>query len=463
MDEQAKSDLCVRLGDENLYVEVDCVPGGEETEVLLKRLQGNLATLGLKDAIADADLAQWFSAHLSAGGELKGAVLLRGTPAVPPVDGRIEWAGSFFDTGFVVDPASGVIDYRQHAAQRTVTEGQCLARVTPPVEGVDGRDVFGHVVRAGKARAAKIRAGQNVCLDEGEGTFRATKDGRIRWDSEVLSVDEVFCIEGSVGLKTGNVEHLGAVEIRGDVEAGTRVSASGDIVVHQVVEAADVACGGSLSVQGGITGSEGTEIRVAGSLHARFIQEARIEAGDDIVAEREIVRSSLKTRGAVVMPGGRVIGGEVTALGGIQVAHAGSVASVPTLLVAGEDFRLGGELRDLEAQVVALEEQASKIRPVLESALPRLKSLPVSKQETVRVLEHQVAEIAGEVLRIREEMEDRRSRSEERAKYTIEVREMIYPETMFVIRGERLHVRQEVAGPVRAVYYKGRVELRAVT
>ncbi len=82
---------------------------------------------------------------------------------------------------------------------------------------------------------------------------------------------------------------------------------------------------------------------VKACINAKYIDGGDIQADKDIVVEREIINSTLHTFGAVVVPKGRIVGGEIVALRGIYVGRAGSKSYTPTLLVAGEDFSVRGD------------------------------------------------------------------------------------------------------------------------
>ena len=463
MTEETRAELSVRVTEDRLRVLVDCSSPGDDPEELLERLGQELDALGLGDAAQDVALADWLARQGQQGFPIRDAVLLEGRAGVPPVDGRIEWAEPFFETGFIVDEATGAIDYRQHAAQGSVQPGQLLARLHPPRDGVDGEDLFGGTLRVRAPQPARIRAGQNVSTNEAGSEFYAAMDGRIRWTSGVLSVDQVYRIRGSVDLETGHIRHSGAVEIDKDVEEGARVEADGDIEIKQVLEPADVVCGGSLTVRGGVTGREGRKVRVAGSVQARFLLETDLEADGDVVVEREIARCAVKTRGAVVMPRGRIIGGSVTALGGIEVAQTGSVASVPTVLCVGEDFRLADQLAAVEKPVAGFQERLSRIESVIEPMRKKLDSLPLEKAQALRSLAGQAKELRKALEDSREEADAIREESRSRTRAEAVVREVIFPETVICIYQERLRVKEEVRGPLRAVYRDGQVRLRMMS
>ena len=463
MPDEKQPDLTLRVTGDRLALAVSCDLSGEQDILLLvRRIQRELVSQRIPCDLSEDRLAAWLREAAGEGTRIKDAELLRGQAAKPPLDGRIEWGGDFFAAGFVVDPETGAIDYRQHSAQRTVEEGQLLARMFPPQEGKDGRDVFGKRIRVRRPRTVRIRAGDNVRLDESEMTLYATACGRIRWASESLSVDTVYVIDGCVDLKSGNVHHRGAVKIAKDVREGAKVTATGDIEVSRVVEAADIETGGDLTVRGGIMGGRGRRIRVDGGIQAKFILDADIEAEGDIVVEREIVHTRLKTRGAVVMPKGRLIGGETLALGGITLGQAGSSAAVPTVVIVGEDYREKEKLAGKEQEIVQVEQTLARLEGVLKPMARQGAKLSHQQRELVAQLLSQADELKTTIEGLRDQAEEIKEDSRQKGNFGIEIREKIYPEVILCIGDERLRVDRELDGPARALLVDGRVSLQAV-
>ena len=461
MAEDIQTELVVRLATDRLSVAVNGRIREDALETQAELMQAELVRLKLGDALGLSPLIDWLRIQLADGADLKDAILLQGRAPVPPVDGTIEWRGSFFDTGFSVDEETGAIDYRKRVAECSVKRGQMLAVIIPPKPGEEGLDVYGASVRVDKPRPAKIRAGQNVTEHEHEGTFYAACDGRIRLDVETLSVDDVFCLD-FVGLESGDINHPGALTVEKDIEEGATVKTGGDIEVHQVIESANIDAGGSLTVQGGIATDKGHHVRLGGGMHAKFIHEADIEAVMDICVEHEIVHSIIKTAGALLIPAGRIVGGSILALGGIRVRQTGSPAAVPTELTVGEDFRLAPELAAREQQVAETKEQLLWIKRRLQPFLGRARQLRPNEREAVRLMAQQANAYNEKLAIMQSEMEDLIERSRERGEFSIEVLGIVYPETIFCIRGERLRVKQELVGPLRAVYVEDKIKLKAI-
>lgn len=390
---------------------------------------------------------------------LEDVVIIEGLPFEPPVDGYIEWAGPYFAPGFVVDEETGKIDWRKRVAQPEVSAGDRLATLVPPVPGKNGRDVYGRMVPAPKGHMPSLQASDGVRYVSEELSFYSLKDGRVRMSGSALSVDEVLVIEEDVGLRTGDIRHRGAVVVQGDVREGSSVKAQGDLVVEGTIEDAEIVTGGDLSVRGGILGGE-KKITVAGRVHAQFMRDAHIEAGRDIVVEREILQSRVKTRGALAMQYGRLIGGEVIALRGILAGQTGSEANVPTTVIAGRDFRLLARLDAVRAEIDSLEDRREKIQATLGPVQEHLEKLDEEKRALAEKLLREMQEIDRRVGELGIAMERLRLRSKTAAVPRIEVLRVMYPDTILYLGAVSHHLKREFPGPVHAVLMHEDVDLR---
>jgi uncharacterized protein (DUF342 family) len=374
------------LTDDRLEVRVNCTIPVNGTADEVKRVRAELVEIGISDEAMLEEASQRLEAAAATSLKLEEVVLLEGVPPVPPVDGTIEWKGDFHKDGFVVDSKTDLIDYRQPAAERSVSEGQALARVIPPVPGKDGVDVLGRTIEPRSPHPARIKEGTNVRFEPGEDTYYAKENGRIRYVGGRLSVDTVFKITGNVGLKSGNINHPGALVVNQDIQSGSKVDAAGDIDVGGCLEDAEVSTGGNLTVRGGIAGRTQCKIKVAGTLRANFLQNATIEAGGDVIVTHEIDQCTISALGAVVIPDGRIVGGEVNALAGIEARQLGSTACVTTILITGKDKRIETRIKEKQDELKTLNETRKKFDDKLAPLRRRISTLQGKAKEQVALL-----------------------------------------------------------------------------
>jgi uncharacterized protein (DUF342 family) len=291
--------------------------------------------------------------------------LVSAAAAVPPTDGCIEWSRNYFDTHYRVDPKTGEIDFKNRVGDPTASQGELLVKVTRPKPGTPGMDVYGSSLPVRAPINANLSTGKGVQWDEEAGGFRAACSGRVSLHDNQLQVDPVLRISGDVGGATGNIHHIGPVLIEGDVEAGFVVEATGDVEVHGMIYGATVKCGGNLAIAGGVNANNQGLLDVQGDLHAKFFLNATVRSHGNVIVQKEIYRCHVETGGAVLIPKGRIVGGEVVATRGITVWEAGSVSDSITILNLRADASVVAELQKIKATMEDAQEQVQALRRTL--------------------------------------------------------------------------------------------------
>jgi uncharacterized protein (DUF342 family) len=435
-----------------MRVLLDCKPVIGSLSQLLVQIESEIASLSIADPPKRRELENMLRQSFENGSQVTGKVLVKGKPPVQPQLGGIAWAADFFNHDLSTNEKTGFVQERLRTEDMMVKEGQLLARVIFPKEGKEGHDVYGKPISPEKPKQILIHAGANVQQDNESDSscFYATVDGRIRWAANTLSVDEVDHILHSVDKESGRIESPGAVLIGGDVLAGSRIEARGDIEVKGTIETADIQTGGSLIVHGGITGTGKQKIKAAGGIYAKFMLGADVEAGENVTVESEIVQSTIKTRGSLIMPEGRLVGGTVTALGEIVVGQAGSDGLVPTTMVVGEDHNLAGELAAGKSRIARLRNDLKKINETVEPLMAREKALSPQQRETATELLAEAAEIERSIEEQSGLLEELREDSQARTKMRISILQRVYPETTLHIKKWSYVVKKETVGPLRA-------------
>lgn len=446
----------LRLSEDRMNLFIDCTITPETKDTVITDICAELMAMGIRDDEYVTSAAQRLSELVEQGPEITHYLLLQGRPPMPPKHGEIIWAQEFFAKGFEIDPVTGAADYRRKLAKLSVVEGQLLATVIPPVPGENGRDLLGRIVPAEKPRRAIVRAGSNVSHHDVDDTFYATRDGCIRFVGGVLSVDDVFVISGSVDLDTGHIKHPGALIVEQNIESQAQVDTEGDIEVHGYVENARVKTEGNLSVQGGITGSR---LIIAGSLHAKYLQNCYVEAGGDIFVDREIDQSEIKACGGVHVLKGRIVGGNVTALGGIETDQIGSDAYIRTTLIAGEDYTLSDRLAEKEREVEARKQTLAHIVERIEPFKERGKALTPRMRESLKQLLEEAAKIKKAIQVIEDEMEEMRADSKARARCEVVARRLLLPDAFIRCGPLSILVKDIVEGPIKASIRDGKLVL----
>ncbi|MFT9597130.1 FapA family protein [Mesobacillus sp.] len=308
-----------------------------------------------------------------------------------------------------------VFNFRSVIHIPSVRKGQLLASVVPPMNGRHGTDVTGNTIPAKPGRPLRVKPGNNVMFESGQ--FYATCDGQISITEKAISVNPVFEVRSDLDLRTGNIDFVGNIAIRGDVPSGYELKAGGDIVVDGLVEAANLHAEGNIIIKGGIAGAMKGKVSAGGSILANYLNQANVKAGQDVIVKSSILHSKLAAAGNVECRTGTIIGGTISAGRNISVKELGNELFTKTELAVGWDPLL--EKAELET-LQSIETAKANIRKLTEievklaeignrsGALTAEQKQMIAKQRnTRRTLEADLAELLSELEFLQIEKQDR--------------------------------------------------------
>jgi uncharacterized protein len=294
-------------------------------------------------------------------------LMAQGSPPINGADARIVY-------NFEVDPSKvklkermdGTINFKELNLIQNVVEGQPLARKVPPEAGQDGRTVKGRILPARDGKDREIGLGKNVTIIDNGRTVIAAASGQVMLVKDQISVETVMIIPGDVNMQTGNVNALGAVIVKGNVEDGYSVTAQGNIEVLGIVGKANLTSGADIIVKRGINGSDDQDlgsIRAGKSVWATFIQNARVDAVEWVVVSDGIVNSNITCLHKVLCQGKRaqIVGGIIRASEEINAQTLGSQGGTETILEVGYDPKSKEELESLTKNRSAYENELTEV------------------------------------------------------------------------------------------------------
>lgn len=342
------------------------------------------------------------------------------------------------------DLSEGPVDFRESRIP-TVEPGAAIGTYVAEVPPSPGVDVFGNPIPAPK-RGKPLTLGKNVRLAEDGSTVIASAAGRLHITRQEVSVVEVVEIKSDVDYSTGNVESKTDILISGTVREGFTVRSAKSITVRGAVEAAEIEAGTHVHVAGGIITQRKGRVVAQGQIKAKFCEEARLEAGGDIVITRAVMNSMVQTSGRLVVSRGQVIGGKVFARQGAEIRQLGNLANTRTEITIGqiEEGKGGPE----EAAIQEMHAMVEKIRSKLKPVMGRLEDLSVEQQEQVRRLVSKVTRLeAASADREKQLAEEEQRRAPESAALVVTGR--VYPGVVITIGNKLTVIDKERAGPLK--------------
>ncbi|MGE5397406.1 MAG: DUF342 domain-containing protein [Chitinophagales bacterium] len=241
-----------------------------------------------------------------------------------------------------------------------VEEGQLLATKSPAGDGEPGRNVLGELISAVPGKNKEFQVGKGVCIVNNHAI--AQYEGALSWKGSKVLVDRVFLVPSDVDSSIGNINFPGKVLILGNVNEKFSVEADDDIEIRGGIDGARVISRrGSVIVKGGVRGQTKTLIKARRNIGARFIEEAIVEAGQDIVVNEYIIRSSIKGLSVFVQGvNGKILGdNQIVAKTKVKINTINSDDDSIDIRVQGIDRSLCyNRLRDINRSLQYMNKQS---------------------------------------------------------------------------------------------------------
>ncbi len=392
-----------------------------------------------------------------------------GKAPVQGKDGWFEWFVEEPDNEIRFKPdATGRIDYREMNLVVNVNMDDILLKVHPPTKGVPGYDVFGNALTARDGEPKRLVVGKGVRFDEDDQTLYADTAGHIENNEGVISVSPLYIVPGNLDFSTGNINFRGAVVVNRDVNDGFTIRATGDISVGGVANQCFLYSGGDVMIRGGVTAQGGRGmIEAAGKVSAKYMVNARVESKGDVLVESQIVNCEITSTGKVSIPTGRIVGGKVIALGGIDADEVGADIGTRTILIVSIDHFNTSETRAIEQEVEKLEKQASKLEGLLGPFMKDQSAVTQLPPDKMKAVLDQIAELDAIRTRINYMHSERAKKLEPFAEVMsdeIIIRKKIHAGVDVRIDNARQVFSDPIAGPVRlkANYQRGSISVQAI-
>ncbi|WP_306602654.1 DUF342 domain-containing protein [Azonexus sp.] len=403
--ESVDASLNIEISADGVEAYLDIQPAAGGVPVDADSIFALLADNGIGDGILHDAIAAAVAA-----GAAEGLVIARGLPPEHGLDGRLESLIPDVRSRVPRVDESGHTDYRDLGDIFVVHAGDWLMLRHPPTPGTPGKTLLGEKIDAlpGKPAAyasslpgtAFDPANPDLLVAAITGQPVVVKGGMI--------VEPVFNV-AEVGTASGNIDFDGSVVIKGDINTGMRVKASGDIEVGGVVDMGTLEAGGSIVVKGGVMGSLGRKtseechIHCAGSIHAAYAQQARIEAGDSIFIDDTAMQCELSAINHVHVAGkrrGHIIGGRIHATLSITAKVIGSPNRVLTYCEIGVNPLMHKQLLQMSKLRDERETQLLEVSKLLDFARKNPGKLRPEMCEKARTT---AASLSAEIAAMREE------------------------------------------------------------
>lgn len=396
-------------------------------------------------------------------------IIGEGKASVDGEDGWFEWHITEPDPkklNFTED-SQGRIDFREMNLVINVNQDDPLVTIHEPTKGEPGYDVFGNAIPARHGESKRLGVGKGVKLVEKEATLYAEISGHVENKNGILSVSPVYLVQGSVDFSVGNINFRGAVIVIKDVTEGFTVRATDGIKVHGMVTQASLFCDQDIEIVGGVTSqADKGFIEAGGRLLAKYLVNAKVDCRGDVLIDTQIVNCDVVTSGKVIMPRGRLVGGSVVALGGIEANEIGAQIGTRTQLVVSIESFETAETRAIDADIQAKEKVLEKLEGLLGPFIrdrSLLNQLPPDKMD--QVLQHiqKIDELQSDISRLHDERREALEPFAASMSDTITVHKAIHAGVDVRIDNARQVFSESISGPIQLKpnYQRGTIAIHA--
>ncbi len=395
----------INIIDQKMRVTIRINPPTDEhdPQLVLQDVLNELDKAGIKSGINEEIITQyieekkWGDLFVAAEGSYPGT----------GEDANIEY---YFQTTKSLKPRiseDGHINYKEVDLVGSVSKDDILIKKIPATKGSNGKNVMGDELPGKTGKDINVTAGQGTYKDPADAMIiKAAADGIISFNpkTNIVEVQKLYVINGSVDFSTGNVNVKSSVDIKGDVSSGFSITTPYNVSVKGLVEHATISCEGTLTVKGGIVGDVQQVIKVGGDVHSGYIRNQRIKCGGSVYAATEILSSVIECGEEVTLtkPDGKIVGGKVIASNKIAAGTIGNKYDVPTEIEVGMNF----EHREKYLKKYELVTEAHKQADEIKKKIDIINSRPpdIGTNARYKALKEQYQAAVGQWERMCEEL-----------------------------------------------------------
>lgn len=340
-----------------------------------------------------------------------------------------------FDTNMSIRPTNRndySVDVDKPGFVQVVKSGALLCTSTKTSTDYTGVSVRGNKIYPKTGGVDDVKAGDNVQLVADGRRWYAVEDGEIVYQNGILSVYPILKVD-EVDVESGNINFNGSVYIKGSVNEGATVEASGNIVIGGGISNCNIKAGGHLVVGSGAKGGENYFVTVGGSFRTPFIEYLNVKAQGDIYTD-VILGGNIHCDGAVFAVGkrGRIAGAHLKARE-ITAEEIGNSAGAKTTLEIIA-------MKELEEKIHSLRQEAGGWKAREDSMHKIIKeTTSKSRQDMLAPIYSQIVEHHRELKKDMEEAE--RSLDLVKSKYAFEIRALgvIHPKVSCILYGKNFN------------------------
>ena len=433
--EYAKVKLDISKNRMDVRVHVDMKDGLQKPteDIVLNALQEKNIVFGIDNEAIKAGLEDGID-----------FVAAKGIQPIKGEDARIEKKIDFGEKGRPVANDLDQVDYKNLNLFVLVKKGDLLAERIPHTHGTVGKNIFGKEVAAKPGKPKPLPNGKNTVVVE-ENKIVADIDGQVIDAGNKLSIDPQLQISGDVDMSTGNIDFTGIIQIRGSVQAGFTVKATGDIEINGMVSGGMVE-GRNIFIKGGVQGMNRGGLKAEEDIRASYAENAQITAGGIIVISDVVLHSELRAGKKIIIEEkrGQVTGGSLVAGEFIRLKTAGNLMNVSTRLEVGVNPTLRIKYQEVCEELMNAKKRLSQLNKTLNTlGKIDISKLPQDKIDKIGELTRSQFPLAGMIERDEKLLQELETEMRSMKKGKIYIAGIAYPGVKIIVNSVIKNLQSE--------------------
>ncbi len=283
------------------------------------------------------------------------------------------------------------LDLKTRYIVHTVQKGDAICRIKPPSAASDGINVCGHVLHGKEGRPARIPQGENTVLTDHGMTLSASISGIITTEADNFTIRSQRIITADVNAMIGKISCEGDLFIRGNIEDGAAVSATGNVIISGDVRSGKVSAGGTLLIQGEVKSSAETSLEAGGQIQCPILEGISVHAKGNIYADVIANCSVSSETGSVYALTGRglIFGGDVKVHKSVYARKIGNMSGCKNSFTLGSCPELEAEEAKIQDALKSVQDTHEKLRQSIASMKASGMNLQRDKKEGLSKLSEQ--------------------------------------------------------------------------
>jgi len=324
-----------------------------------------------------------------------------GRPSESGKDGYVEWYINVENEVVFEEDDGGNINFKETNIIKSIKKGSTIAVLHKHKDGTLGVGVDGIEIRPLDVEIVKLAGGKGTMVSDDGTIFMAEIDGMVSYNNNALSVAPMYVVEQNVDFSTGNVKFEGSVIVGKDILSGFNVTADQDLVVNGTVEASNITAKGNINIKGGIPGQGRAVVKTGFDLLARYISEAKLFIGGNIVVQNSLLDSEVECFGSIIASNSGIVGGSIFVNRGILCKNLGSNMGVATNISVGVSYEKFSRHLDVRRRSEALNEELKVLENdmfMLQNDAAQLEMLKPEHDlllENIQDVEERMSKISG--------------------------------------------------------------------